>query len=258
VSRLVHETAARKPDVLSVNEVCRAQYDRLRHDLGAAGYVMHGAYAQMQRNVAACGDDTSFGTAVFSRQPLTGTPDYRRYSDTGGETYEGAGRTETVRRGLLCVDTTLADGDPLTACTSHAGTAFEQLDEVHRWFADPEKFPEDRPVVFAGDLNQQPNERSLSGIYAHTRGENDRRDPDGRFIEAAETDRKWFRLGASGGVRCDDPEAERCRNGPPTAADGRKIDYVFATESHFTDPHGSLSTYPESDHALYEGTFRLR
>ncbi|MDJ0380247.1 endonuclease/exonuclease/phosphatase family protein [Streptomyces sp. G-G2] len=257
IARLVSEAALRQPDLLGVNEICRGQFQALEGLFKVRGVLLHGAYQEMHGNVPACGGDTSYGLAVFSRQELTGPPVYRAFTDTDGETYQAEGRSEPVRRGLLCVPTR-ARGQRMTFCGAHAGTAAGQLLEAHAWLAGPAAFPPAIPVILAGDLNQQPNEVSLAGLYAHTRGEKERRDPDGRFLEADERNRRWFRMGGTGGVRCQDPEPARCRNGAPTAADGRKIDYIFATEAHFTAPRAVTVQAPESDHVLYEGIFQFR
>ncbi|MFD9335131.1 endonuclease/exonuclease/phosphatase family protein [Streptomyces sp. NPDC060028] len=256
VVRLAEQVEARHPDLLGVNEICRSQFEALQRLVSIRGWRMEGSYAQMHDNVRSCGSDGSYGLAIFSREPLTAPPKYRAFASTSEE-YVAQGRAEQVRRGMLCAPTTVKYRRVML-CGAHAGTEPEQLAEMQGWFADPALFPADLPVVFAGDLNQQPNEASLAGLYSHTRGEKDTYEPRGRFIEADEGDRSWFRQGAAGGVRCDAPGVTRCRNGAPTADDGRKIDYIFATEAHFTGPEGRTEDFPESDHVLYEGTFRFR
>lgn len=256
VARLAQEAQDRSPDLMSVNEICRSQYRELDTLLALRGWRMQGVYQEMHDNVASCGADGSYGLAVFSRERLDAPARYRPFASTSEE-YVAQGRAEQVRRGVLCVPTTV-HGRRVELCGAHSGTEPEQLAEARRWFADPALFPPELPVVFAGDLNQQPNEAPLGGLYAHTRGEKDTRDPDGRFLEADETDRSWFRQGAAGGVTCDPAAVTRCRNGAPTSDDGRKIDYIFVTEAHFTSPTGRTTSFPESDHMLYEGTFRFR
>ncbi|MET9696554.1 endonuclease/exonuclease/phosphatase family protein [Streptomyces sp. NPDC006529] len=257
VTRLVNEVVLRHPDLLGVNEICRGQFEALQGAFRERGLPLQGAYQQMHGNVPACGGDSSYGLAVFSREAPTGPPRYRAFTDTDGETYLAAGRSEPVRRGLLCLPTR-ARGREVTFCGAHAGTADSQLKELQRWFADPVAFPSALPVILAGDLNQQPNEASLAGLYGHTRGEKDQHDPDGRFLEADERNRRWFKMGGTGGVRCQDPAPARCRNGAPTADDGRKIDYIFATEAHFTAPRAATVKVQESDHVLYEGVFQFK
>ncbi|WP_330333261.1 endonuclease/exonuclease/phosphatase family protein [Streptomyces sp. NBC_00536] len=257
VARLVNEVVLRHPDLIGVNEICRGQFEALQAVFKERGLPLRGAYQQMHGNVPACGADSSYGLAVFSAEAPTGPPRYRPFTDTDGETYLAAGRTEPVLRGLLCLPTR-ARGRGLTFCGAHAGTADSQLKELHRWFDDPVAFPPATPVILAGDLNQQPNEGSLAGLYGHTRGEKDQHDPDGRFLEADERNRRWFKMGGTGGVRCQDPVPARCRNGAPTAEDGRKIDYIFATEAHFTAPRAVTVKVPESDHVLYEGVFQFK
>ncbi|MFG2999728.1 endonuclease/exonuclease/phosphatase family protein [Streptomyces sp. NPDC048340] len=255
LARLAEQVQFRTPDLLSVNEICHAQFVALQALLSVRGWRMEGAYAQMHDNVPACGSDSSYGLAVFSREPLTAPAQYRPFASTSEE-YVAQGRAERVRRGVLCAPTTVKFRR-VVLCGAHSGTEPDQLVQAQEWFADAELFPPDVPVVFAGDLNQQPNEAPLAGLYSHTRGEKDTYEPRGRFIEADESDREWFRQGAAGGVRCDDPGVARCRNGAPTADDGRKIDYIFATEAHFNSPTGRTEDFPESDHVLYEASFRF-
>ncbi|MFD7711457.1 endonuclease/exonuclease/phosphatase family protein [Streptomyces sp. NPDC059785] len=79
--------------------------------------------------------------------------------------------------------------------------------------------PAGRRVVLAGDLNAPPDSPALGFLTPY-------------FTEAD-------------------------RRGGPTAG-GRKIDYVFADRSHFATVTGRARTFPESDHALLTGVFRLR
>lgn len=221
VARLVTEVVKSDPDIVTVNEICLTQYAELKRQLARAGRTMDGTYASSQNNVPACGSTGRFGMAVLSREDVPdGRQDYRRFTDTGGETYTNGGRTVRVRRGLLCAHTWFA-GDPLTACTAHTyARSPGQLKEIRDWTADPEAFPEDVPVVVAGDLNLPPTAPALAYLTD-------------RFVEADEADQK------------------------PTA-DGRKIDYVFADRDHFVVEGGDVRKYLESDHARVTGRFTLR
>ncbi|MFF5505359.1 endonuclease/exonuclease/phosphatase family protein [Streptomyces roseolus] len=212
VARIVAEVRNSRPDVITLNEVCRSQFTALRERLAAAGTPMDGTFQGGLTNVPACGPSGRFGTAVLSREPVRdGPPEFRAFSDSGGETYHNAGRTEPVRRGLLCARTRQGGG-PLTVCTAHTYAAAPgQLDEIRAWTADASRFPAGTPLIVAGDLNLPPRAPAVDRLRA-------------RFLEADGTDR-------------------------PTA-DGRKIDYVFADRRHFASGTTLVRDFPESDHAM--------
>ncbi|MGW5847768.1 endonuclease/exonuclease/phosphatase family protein [Streptomyces sp. NPDC055254] len=247
IERVVEQAKETSPDVISLNEVCQDQYQALRGKLALTGLPMDGAFAEAHDNVDNCGRSGSFGSAVLVRQSLgVAVPEHRPYTDTGGETYDGRGRAEEVHRGLLCV-TTLFAGRPLKACTTHANaTAPGQLEELRRWMDDESVLPEAIPTLIAGDLNHQPNTAAVAPLY------------ESRFVEADEANRTWFTKGSTGGVVCKKADAQRCRNGAPTTQ-GRKIDYVFADEAHFSlgEP-AQVHAFPESDHAMIETKFHVR
>ncbi|MEW2070662.1 endonuclease/exonuclease/phosphatase family protein [Streptomyces sp. NPDC007346] len=254
VERVVKESAAFAPDLITLNEICATQYRALLEQLEEAGRRMHGTYASSQDNVPNCGPTGEYGTAVLSRAAIEPAgPDYLPFTRTAGETYTNGGRTVAVRRGLLCAPTRFA-GKPLHACTAHTNAkAPEQLREIRDRLVEG-AVPRGTRVLLAGDLNLQPNEPALGFLYAHASGDGDR--PTGRFLEGDETDRTWFSQGSTGGVVCTGSEPERCRNGEPTAGD-RKIDYVFADTRHFSGGHSDARLFEESDHAMLTAVFSL-
>jgi endonuclease/exonuclease/phosphatase family metal-dependent hydrolase len=81
------------------------------------------------------------------------------------------------------------------------------------------EFPEHLPVVLAGDLNLPPSAPALSWLTD-------------RLVEADA--------------------------GRKATADGRKIDYVFASRHHFEARGTDVEKHPESDHALLEARFTAR
>ncbi|MFF7815202.1 endonuclease/exonuclease/phosphatase family protein [Streptomyces sp. NPDC007945] len=212
VARIVTEARSSRPDVITLNEVCATQYTALRERLAAAGAPMDGTFQGGLTNVPACGPSGRFGTAVLSREPIRdGAPEFRPFTDTGGETYRNAGRAEPVHRGLLCARTRHGGG-PLTVCTAHTYAAVPgQLDEIRAWTADESRFPPETPLIVAGDLNLPPDAPAVDRLRT-------------RFLEADRTD-------------------------APTA-DGRKIDYVFADRRHFGSGTTLVRDFPESDHAM--------
>jgi endonuclease/exonuclease/phosphatase family metal-dependent hydrolase len=218
VARLVREAVRFRPDVVTVNEICLTQYAALKQHLARAGWRMDGTYASSQDNVPACGTTGRFGTAVLSRGNV---PDGQQ--DYRPFVHTG-GETytnggRTVRvRRGLLCADTRFDGERLVACTAHT---YSKAPEQLREIRDwTAGFPKSVPVVLAGDLNLPPDAPALSWLT-------------GRFAEA---------------------------DGEPgeATADGRKIDYVFATRRHFTVADGDARWFRESDHALLEGRFGLR
>ncbi|MFE2322462.1 endonuclease/exonuclease/phosphatase family protein [Streptomyces sp. NPDC059385] len=247
VDRVLREAADFLPDVISLNEICQGQYQALRRKLDAMGTPMDGGFGEAQNNVDKCGNSGAFGAALLVRKaakkPVT---ENRRYADTGDETYTGRGRTVEVRRGLLCLTTTLA-GRPLKACTTHANAKSpNQIAELREWLDDEQSFPREVPTLIAGDLNQQPNSSALTYLY------------ESRFFEADDNNKEWFTKGSTGGVVCRPETTDRCRNGAPTAEE-RKIDYIFADAWHLTRAEPTqVTTFPESDHAMMKARFSLR
>ncbi|MDQ1498113.1 MAG: hypothetical protein QOI86_1453 [Actinomycetota bacterium] len=101
-----------QPAVLTLNEVCVAQFNRLKALLGGGPWKMSGAF-RSQRDEPGCGPGgAQFGDAVFtagatSGQKVLGLPNP---SGPGGE-----------HRAVLCVRTA-AGGGPLLACVLHTVT----------------------------------------------------------------------------------------------------------------------------------------
>ncbi|WP_216586475.1 endonuclease/exonuclease/phosphatase family protein [Streptomyces brasiliscabiei] len=115
-----------------------------------------------------------------------------RFTDTGGETYTGGGRTVEVRRGLLCAHTSFA-GRPLVACTAHTNAkAPGQLREIRDRLA---RLPQEMPVILAGDLNLPPDAPALAhltGRFAEADEADDEPTADGRKIDYVFADRRHF------------------------------------------------------------------
>ncbi|MFF2505752.1 endonuclease/exonuclease/phosphatase family protein [Streptomyces sp. NPDC058067] len=217
VARLVRSAVRSEPDIVTVNEICLTQYAALKEQLARAGWRMDGTYASSQDNVPACGRTGRFGSAVLSRGDV---PDDRQ--DYRPFTHTG-GETytnggRTVRvRRGLLCAHTRVHGERLVACTAHA---YSKAPEQLREIRDwTAAFPRSVPVVLAGDLNLPPGAPALSQLTS-------------RFREADHAD--------------DEP-----------TAGGRKIDYLFAERRYVRSCGADAVKYPESDHALLEGTFRL-
>ncbi|MEI5521146.1 endonuclease/exonuclease/phosphatase family protein [Streptomyces brasiliscabiei] len=193
IPRLVERAARLRADIVTVNEICLTQYAELKRQLVAVGWQMDGTYASSQGNVPVCGGTGAFGSAVLSREDVPDDrQDYHRFTDTGGETYTGAGRTVEVRRGLLCAHTSFA-GRPLVACTAHTNAkAPGQLREIRDRLA---RLPQDMPVILAGDLNLPPDAPALAhltGRFAEADEADGEPTADGRKIDYVFADRRHF------------------------------------------------------------------
>lgn len=217
VARLVKSAARSEPDIVTVNEICLTQYAALKEQLARAGWRMDGTYASSQDNVPACGRTGRFGSAVLSRGDV---PDGRQ--DYRRFTHTGGetytnGGRTVLVRRGLLCAHTRVHGERLVACTAHT---YSKAPEQLREIRDwTAALPRSVPVVLAGDLNLSPDAPALSLLTS-------------RFTEADRAD--------------DEP-----------TADGRKIDYLFAERRFVRSADADAVTYPESDHALLEGTFRL-
>ncbi|MGW0843382.1 endonuclease/exonuclease/phosphatase family protein [Streptomyces sp. NPDC002787] len=193
IPRLVERAARIEADIVTVNEICLTQYAELKRRLTAAGWQVDGTYASSQDNVPACGSTGAFGSAVLSREDVPDDrQEYHRFTDTGGETYTGGGRTVEVRRGLLCAHTSFG-GRSLIACTAHTNAkAPGQLREIRDRTAE---LPEDPPVIVAGDLNLPPDAPAISyltGRFAEADGAEPEPTADGRKIDYVFADRRHF------------------------------------------------------------------
>jgi hypothetical protein len=99
------------PDVLALNEVCVAQFNRLKAVLGGGAWRMSGAF-RAQRDESACKGGAQFGDAVFTAGGINGQKVLGVPNPSGGPEH----------RAVLCVHTTAAGG-PVLACVLHTVTA---------------------------------------------------------------------------------------------------------------------------------------
>ena len=96
-----------RPAIVTVNEICIAQFHRLKSLLGASPWKMSGVF-RPQRGDGRCKNGTAFGDAVLTAGHVGGTV-VLPMPNLGGE-----------RRAVLCLQTS-ADG-PVLACTLHLVT----------------------------------------------------------------------------------------------------------------------------------------
>lgn len=138
---------SRRYHLVMLQEVCVAQFSRLKSLLKNAGWSMDGVF-RAQRSNGKCKGGAGFGDAVFSHGGVHDT-EVVQLPDRGKED-----------RAVLCIDTD-AEGSVL-ACTLHLVTGKEngqqerldQLAAIDRAFSGR---AENRAVVLGGDFNTPPS-----------------------------------------------------------------------------------------------------
>ena len=99
---------AARPALVTLNEVCVGQFNRLKGLLAAGGWTMRGVFRQQRQDIR-CKGGTGFGDAVFTAASIQGQQ-ILQLPDTNGE-----------NRAILCIRTT-AGGGPVLACVLHLVT----------------------------------------------------------------------------------------------------------------------------------------
>lgn len=156
VSAMRGSISYRKPDFVSVNEMCNSQYRAMITELRKAGYPQDPAnFARFEtlRTGNVCGG-TAYGIALFSRQPL-GTATRHTLP------YDGSDK----QRKLLCAP--LKAQPKVKFCTTHLTIVSEykkpQLQAVHNVL---EGFrTKGDTVMVAGDFNLFPNTALFDDWY---------------------------------------------------------------------------------------------
>ena len=105
VATAVAVVRAQEPDVVTLNEVCRADVAVLARASGAAASAFRPAMDRRTGEAVHCLDGEPYGIAVLTRRPAKLT--------TGG-IYPTQDPTGPEQRAWLCLDTT-----DLAACTTH-------------------------------------------------------------------------------------------------------------------------------------------
>lgn len=141
------------PRVVTLQEVCGAQFDYLASRLNVVGIGYGGALQASKTGVVGCGGDQQYGNAVFWQNGSAGFFSYV-YSN------QAAGATEL--RNYVC-----GDGAELynTVCSTHLVAdnklvARKQLGELKNFMNSRTKASGSRATWFGGDLNLDPQDNT--------------------------------------------------------------------------------------------------
>jgi endonuclease/exonuclease/phosphatase family metal-dependent hydrolase len=257
IGRIIREVQERKPDVISLNEVCDRQYAHLLIQLQAIGYPMVGYFQKSRTFVGTCLrlPDTRHeaGNAILVRGTLTGD---QGYMFTTGHVLQAREQpTVTESRSVACVTAVLtAAGRAVKACSTHlapkdSGQANPyaapeaEVRELARVFG-PEAAG--APFLLLGDLNLLPGNPALGTLYAPTAGA-------GQFWEVDQ-------------YRNCTPDAcpGPVQGGAPSHGEG-KIDYAFVSRGHFSFEYqnvqmvdaGNCDSHACSDHRIFRSDVYL-
>jgi endonuclease/exonuclease/phosphatase family metal-dependent hydrolase len=207
----------RQPFVVTLNEVCRGQYDRLLADL-----PYHGHFQPTMPN--RCWDGSDYGIAVLVRSSDVG------YAGSAPLPAPAGGEPRTV----TCVRTAF-QSRPLVACATHLDTdPANTASQVTAVVEHAGAFRAGAAVVVGGDFNTTPGRPALDPM-------------DADFVEADAADDAF-----TGGC-----SRARCGDGPGYAHPTRKIDYVFLSRGDFTGVSALVTSAAHSDHTPLRATATL-
>ncbi|KAM7193925.1 Endonuclease/exonuclease/phosphatase [Naviculisporaceae sp. PSN 640] len=258
IGRIIREVHERKPDVISLNEICDRQYAHLLIQLEAIGYAMSGYFQESRTFVPDCivlpDTRNEAGNAVLVRGTVTDDQGYIFTTSHVLEKREQPVVTES--RSVACVTAVFAIASmPVRVCSTHLAPKDSSLSNPYR---DPELEAKELARVFGpeaaagafilmGDLNLLPYNPALNTLYAPDAG------TTGQFWE---TDMHYY---------CDEDFCDGpVQGGDPSHAEG-KIDYTFVSRKHFSFAHqnvqmvdaGQCDDHPCSDHKMFRSEVSL-
>jgi endonuclease/exonuclease/phosphatase family metal-dependent hydrolase len=257
IGRIIREVQERKPDVISLNEICDRQYAHLLIQLENIGYSMAGYFQESRTFVPDCivFPDTrnEAGNAVLVRGSLVSDQGY--IFTTGHVLEKREQPIITESRSVACVTARFTGSDQqVKVCSTHLAPKDSNAANP---YAAPEAEAKELSRVFGpeaaagafilmGDLNLLPGNSALSTLYAPTAG-------NGKFLE---TDQYNHCSGSS----CDGPR----QGGQASHAEG-KIDYTFVSSGHFDFEYqnvemlnaGNCDDHACSDHNLFRSEVYL-
>jgi endonuclease/exonuclease/phosphatase family metal-dependent hydrolase len=207
----------RPPFVVTLDEICRGQYERLLVDLAYQGH-----FQPTVRN--RCWDGSDYGIAVLVRSSEV------EYVGSAPLPAPAGGEPRTV----TCVRTAV-QAEPLIACAAHLDTDPANTASQVAAVADHAgALRADAAVVVGGDFNTTPDRPALDPMKTE-------------FVEADAADDAF-----TGGC-----SRARCGADPGYAHPTRKIDYVFLSRGDFTGVSARVTSAPHADHTPLRATATL-
>jgi exonuclease III len=261
--RLVQEILAKRPDVVTMNEVCSGQYTHALDALSDAGYAMGGDFYVAQGVNHGCfnpgATGVQAGAAILVRGEVKSTQKYAFDSDNVLSTDLPVPDFDDRIVGCLVARITGTTKD-VKICTTHLAKeednvsppwaeAEVQTKELARFFTNETR--NSGAFMLTGDFNipTPPENTAMSSLYSGLLGTGD-------FHEA------WEERACAGTSPC-----EIQQGGPATHGSDRKLDYIFADRWNFTVPADRTSINDDvwtcnddmkcSDHKIAYAEFRL-
>jgi endonuclease/exonuclease/phosphatase family metal-dependent hydrolase len=220
-----------QPFVVTLNEVCRSQYDKLYVDL--LPY-----YGHFEPTVASrCWDGSDYGIAILLRTSS--------FSYLGSWPLPNPGGGEP--RKMSCLQTNVSGASqPLVACVTHIDTNSANIaSQISAVAGRARGFWADNKVLVGGDFNTTPDSSALSPMYStlHSGG-------TGVFNEA---DSGYFSRSGGGTGSTYNEYTGGCQHRPCGCRVNdwktlRKIDYIFLSRYDFTSYSADATYALHSDH----------
>jgi endonuclease/exonuclease/phosphatase family metal-dependent hydrolase len=279
VERIVREVQERRPDIISLNEVCIQQFERLATRLTEIGYPMGGYFSAAQLLVPSCAEGIgdpriSNGNAVLVKAPVSRTQSYM-FESTDPTIPDNTLVERTAlpgeSKGVACLTARFPNTFQDTkVCSTHLVArksgepnpyqeAEEETREMVRVFGTEAR---NMPFILAGDFNIKtlPDNAVLGTVYTAPTSSTDWTN-SGNFKEV-EQERQCVQT-----VPCDLAQGGQATH-PQDG--GEKIDYVFASRWYFTVPVGRVEiiqgaalgtcgadNHPCSDHFMMRSEVQL-
>ncbi|MGW6500253.1 endonuclease/exonuclease/phosphatase family protein [Nonomuraea angiospora] len=201
-----------RPDVVTLNEVCREQYDELLSITSANGYTLHGQFTAAPDPQSTC-DSSEPGNALISSTPLSNVETTPLPGDD----------SPSEQNNLTCADTTMR-GQVVKACVTQLSDVTQARPAQAEAVAQRVNAHIDAgfPVIVGGDFQSNPDGAVLTPLYSHHGG-------TGKLHELDETDIQYFDSDAGD---CP-PVDRRCRSGEGTVPNlvlPLKLDYLFVSD----------------------------
>ena len=233
VTDLANAITSRSPQpfVVTLNEVCRSQYDKLDADLPP--YRGHFEPTVLSR----CWDGSDYGIAVLLR---TGS-----FADLGSTPLPSPGGGEP--RKMSCLRTNVPGASqPLVACVTHVDTGAANLaPQIGAVASRARDYWAGHKVLVGGDFNATPGSSALNPMYS-----TDYPGGTGVFNEAdsANSSRGGGGVGSSDNEYTGGCASYPCGWQAAYSHPTRKLDYVFLSRYDFVG-YGADGTYARhSDH----------